>query len=66
MKQRDVYVAEMGENSERKCLKCGSNKFRTRSLILRGSMGTTGLLDSEKVTAYICDECGYVEFYVSR
>ena len=53
----------MSETDERKCGKCGSNEFRKRNLRLRGIMGSAGLLDSEKVTAYFCKKCGYVEFY---
>jgi predicted nucleic-acid-binding Zn-ribbon protein len=48
------------------CIKCGSKGFRRRQLRLRGDMGATGFLDAEEVTAYICDECGYMEFYSYR
>lgn len=49
--------------NEWKCSKCGSTEFRKRSLNL---LGTTGLRDHEKVTAYICNKCGYVEFYAKE
>jgi predicted nucleic-acid-binding Zn-ribbon protein len=44
-------------------VKCGSNEFRRRNLMLRGIMGSAGLLDCEDVTIYICNKCGYIEFY---
>ena len=48
-----------------KCAKCGSSEFRKRELKLRGEMGLTGLLDAEKVTAYVCTKCGYIELYAA-
>jgi len=56
----------MSETDEWKCGKCGSNEFRKRNLILRGIMGTTGLLDGEAVTAFFCKKCGYIEFYARK
>jgi len=49
--------------NEWKCSKCGSTEFRKRSLNI---LGTTGLRDHEKVTGYICNKCGYVEFYAKE
>jgi predicted nucleic-acid-binding Zn-ribbon protein len=46
-------------------VKCGSNEFRKRHLKLRGIMGT-GLLDAEEVAIYVCNKCGYIEFYERR
>jgi predicted nucleic-acid-binding Zn-ribbon protein len=51
---------------EWKCPKCGSSSYRKRELRLRGIIGTTGLLDSEQVTAYVCNACGYIEFYEGK
>lgn len=56
----------LSEGPEWKCSKCGSGDFRKRHMNLRGSMGTTGLLDCEEVTAYFCNRCGYVEFYSGK
>jgi predicted nucleic-acid-binding Zn-ribbon protein len=53
-------------SNEWKCTKCGSREFRKKHLKLRGSLGTTGFLDAEEVTAYFCNECGYIEFYERR
>jgi len=51
--------------NEWECVKCGSNEFRKRHLKLRGIMGT-GLLDAEEVAIYVCNKCGYIEFYERR
>jgi predicted nucleic-acid-binding Zn-ribbon protein len=52
--------------NEWKCVKCGSNEFRKRNLMLRGIMGSAGWLDGEDVTIYVCNKCGYIEFYQRR
>jgi len=51
---------------EWKCAKCGSVNHRKKHINFRGSMGTTGFLDATEVTAYICDGCGYIEFYEGK
>jgi predicted nucleic-acid-binding Zn-ribbon protein len=56
----------LSEKTEWKCYKCESDDFRKRHMNLRGSMGTTGLLNSEEATAYFCNRCGYVEFYSGK
>lgn len=56
----------MSGKAEWKCSKCGSDDFRKRRMNLRGTMGTTGFLDSEEVTAYFCNKCGYIEFYSGK
>jgi hypothetical protein len=50
-----------------KCLPNAGQTISGRGILnLRGSMGTTGLLDSEEVTAYFCNRCGYVGFYSGK
>lgn len=48
------------------CVKYGSSELRKRNLELRGIMGSAGLLDAEDVTIYVCNKCGYIEFYERR
>jgi predicted nucleic-acid-binding Zn-ribbon protein len=53
----------MVEEMKYSCPKCGSKDVRTRDFLLRGMMGSAGILDGENVTMYICKGCKHIEFY---
>lgn len=44
----------------KKCSKCGSVNLREKHVRLAGALGYFNPLEA---TAYICDKCGYIEFY---
>jgi predicted nucleic-acid-binding Zn-ribbon protein len=51
--------------NEHKCLACGGTKFSTRSLLMSTAGATLIGLDwlNPTVTAYTCEQCGYVMLY---
>lgn len=51
----------MSEVSEvKKCPKCSSANLREKYVRLAGTFGVFSPLEA---TAYVCDNCGYIEFY---
>lgn len=47
----------------KKCSKCGSERISKQRVNL--AAGSFGLDMSLRATAYVCDQCGYVELYRS-
>ena len=45
-----------------KCVKCGSEKFRREELAMGGRHGVVGGR-GYRFDVYICEECGYSEFF---
>lgn len=45
----------------KKCPKCGASDFKKKSAKLPDA--AVGWFNSLIVTAYICNNCGYIEFY---
>ena len=44
----------------RECAKCGSSSLEAKKAVVRGSHGVFNELT---LTAYVCKNCHYVEFY---
>ena len=51
----------MSKKEVMKCPRCGSANLREKNVRLAGSAGMFNPLEA---TAYICGDCGYIEFYV--